>query len=611
MVKPPLSPYSSTSGKPSSSGSDSRKSRRTTSSDSPSASATNDHGRFVLDKRLRSVLSHSLGLPLLYALHGEDPSTLRYLRRTRQDISPEEKTRLGCVLKRAVTEWRKGDIKTEPQLTKVLAEMINEEKSLSFNALDQIYVKSEEANKPDGYIDIILTSAKTKRDQEESTPLAVIEFGLSADDWWKKLDQNAMCLDRMRHLSQPTKIIRFQKPLLFAVVTIDYESMDNVVIKLGVFLCSRRNVQDETDEYRMTLLWHSKMTTLEEGSEMFGRLLQVTSDFQSWRDDRDKHQLEYFSSNCCKIGDSVSTPISILFVLWYLCRDFILSLTTCVFDPRLQVLRSYDSRFRPTNRSAEIYLDPNCRNIVGDTDIIVKLPEQDANAKSKEGDYVVAPGSSSWDDSFWTTSEERIVQVIAMSYRPGVHEAKKPRAFLPIIAQLEELHSKGYVHGDIRGFNTVFTEQGDKGWLIDFDFGGKSGERCYPKGYRETLPDGQRLAGDNDESKILQWHDWYALGRLIFLIHEIMEPPVGENDDILKINEVALILMDTDRLWKKINREPTQEEIAGLKELLSRLDDQGWTMEANRQFKKELAKDDNSRGATKQGATGSPLEKQR
>ena len=347
----------------------------------------------------------------------------------------------------------------------------------------------------------------------------------------------------------------------------------------SVFLCSRRNVQDETDEYRMTLLWHSKMTTLEEGSEMFGRLLQVTSDFQSWRDDRDKHQLEYFSSNCCKIGDSVSTPISILFVLWYLCRDFILSLTTCVFDPRLQVLRSYDSRFRPTNRSAEIYLDPNCRNIVGDTDIIVKLPEQDANAKSKEGDYVVAPGSSSWDDSFWTTSEERIVQVIAMSYRPGVHEAKKPRAFLPIIAQLEELHSKGYVHGDIRGFNTVFTEQGDKGWLIDFDFGGKSGERCYPKGYRQVLADGQRLA--DDESKILQWQDWYALGRLIFSIHTILKPPVGGTDDILK-------LMYTDGLWDYISRDPTQEEIAELKELLACLDDQGWTMCANRQFKTEL-----------------------
>ena len=70
------------------------------------------------------------------------------------------------------------------------------------------------------------------------------------------------------------------------------------------------------EEYQMTLLWHSKMTTMEEALEMFGRLLQVTSDFQSWRDNPDKHPLEYFSSNCCKIGDSVSTPISILFVLW-------------------------------------------------------------------------------------------------------------------------------------------------------------------------------------------------------------------------------------------------------------------------------------------------------
>jgi RIO-like serine/threonine protein kinase len=27
------------------------------------------------------------------------------------------------------------------------------------------------------------------------------------------------------------------------------------------------------------------------------------------------------------------------------------------------------------------------------------------------------------------------------------------------------------VHGDIRGFNTVFSENEGEGWLIDFDFG--------------------------------------------------------------------------------------------------------------------------------------------
>ena len=183
-----------------------------------------------------------------------------------------------------------------------------------------------------------------------------------------------------------------------------------------------------------------------------------------------------------------------------------------MLDPCLQVLWSCDSCFCPTNQSAEIYLDPNCHNIVGDMDIIVKLPKQDANTKSKEGNYLVAPDSSLWDNSFWKKSEERIVQVITIPYQPGIHEAKNPRAFLPIIAQLEELHSKGYVHGDIQAFNTVFTEQGDKGWLIDFDFGGESGKRCYPNGYCEILIDGQCLVGNNDESNMLQWHDWYALG---------------------------------------------------------------------------------------------------
>jgi hypothetical protein len=76
----------------------------------------------------------------------------------------------------------------------------------------------------------------------------------------------------------------------------------------GVFLSSRRNAYDERDEFRMSLLWHSEADTLGEGSAMFGRLLQVRSDFRNWRDNPDEQAdaFEYFSSNSCKVGDYVS-----------------------------------------------------------------------------------------------------------------------------------------------------------------------------------------------------------------------------------------------------------------------------------------------------------------
>jgi tRNA A-37 threonylcarbamoyl transferase component Bud32 len=69
--------------------------------------------------------------------------------------------------------------------------------------------------------------------------------------------------------------------------------------------------------------------------------------------------------------------------------------------------------------------------------------------------------------------------------------ARKLTSFVPVISQLEALHSKGFVHGDIRGFNVVFGKTDEEGWLIDFDFGGKLG-RKYPKGYRTALDDFRR-----------------------------------------------------------------------------------------------------------------------
>jgi hypothetical protein len=140
-------------------------------------------------------------------------------------------------------------------------------------------------------------------------------------------------------------------------------------------------------------------------------------------------------------------------------------LTFLFFTPH--VLRSYDSRVRKTNRSAEVYLSLKCRSIVGnDVETIVTLTGEDT---------VVAAGSEiiPINDKFWIESKEHTLLIIAAPYRHGGHVAKQPKSFLPIISHLEELHEKGFVHGDIRAFNTVFGVQdkdndNDKeGWLID------------------------------------------------------------------------------------------------------------------------------------------------
>jgi hypothetical protein len=233
----------------------------------------------------------------------------------------------------------------------------------------------------------------------------------------------------------------------------------------------------------------------------------------------------------------------------------------------------------------------------------VKFPEENTAAAFNDEATL---DNGSCDDSFWNKSQRRGLLVIATSYRHGIHVAKRPKEFLPAIDQLEQLHEAGFVHGDIRAFNTVFGEEG-QGGLIDFDFGGRLG-RLYPNGYRPVLADGNRL-GDGEagaeNNTIFQWHDWYALGRLIFSVHTF-GPPGGEDEEHL--DELLLVPYRMERLWKRIDSDPTREDIEALRRLLYDLDDQGWTVRPDRGFEIELKKT-GALTATKRGATGSPPEK--
>jgi serine/threonine protein kinase len=117
------------------------------------------------------------------------------------------------------------------------------------------------------------------------------------------------------------------------------------------------------------------------------------------------------------------------------------------------------------------------------------------------------------------------ILVISIPFLPGHHAAEKPSDFIPVINHLVALHDSGFVHGDIRGYNIIVrggTEE-KSGYLIDFDFGGFKNAAKYPRGYRTELVDGNRKGKVGE--KIMPWHDWYALGRLIFDIHKLNDPP--------------------------------------------------------------------------------------
>ena len=199
--------------------------------------------------------------------------------------------------------------------------------------------------------------------------------------------------------------------------------------------------------------------------------------------------------------------------------------------------------------------------------------------------------SNDGDDhhDLWENSGNLLV--IETPFREGRHFAKTPADFLPIIDELEALHKQGFVHGDIRGFNTVFSSVPNKGWLIDFDFGGfKHLETTvYPEGYKRYLNDGSRMGSGG--KKITEWHDFYALAQLLFLFHDFVEP-AGSTDATNSSLQLRHFLEMVK--WRK-GKEPTSANemantITSLKELLFDLNEAGWTLSPNIKFKKDLDK---------------------
>jgi hypothetical protein len=301
----------------------SNKSQKTRNSDSPSSSATNSSGRAGLNARLRSVLSHPLGLPLTVALHdGIDPKNdLTFLKRAYPPVLTD-KSQWDSILENAVTEWTHNNNNNnkrapesprephlEPKLTTLLSKKIEEETSSSLRSAAEARVKVDDRG-GFGFIDILLSSDSGSDSGTPAKPLALIEVGRKNANWWLKLDQNVKYLKGMLEIQQTDQLVMLDldKPVLLAVLTIE-DVTKPFRVQLGVFLCTPKKSND--NDFRMTLLWHTTASNLQEASSFFGRFLRVAYCFGGWRekdndvDNNKGHQYTYLSSNCCRVGDSV------------------------------------------------------------------------------------------------------------------------------------------------------------------------------------------------------------------------------------------------------------------------------------------------------------------
>jgi hypothetical protein len=254
------------------------------------------------------------------------------------------------------------------------------------------------------------------------------------------------------------------------------------------------------------------------------------------------------------------------------------------------------------------------------------------------------------NNDLWTKADQPgqiSMNLVSTPYRFGVHYASRPRSFLPIIDTLYRLHENNFVHGDIRGFNTVFEKfehqvEKPEGWLIDFDFGGGFETTLYSAGYRSELVDGDRVHVEaKGTTKIEQWHDWYALGRLIFQIHGFSKPETNANDLCVRrcydLNKMLRYLSERfimgrfcemNDMWRYLPERFKKKEVFDLKtfhkayiapliKLLEDLDRWDWIVKRAPKFSgmlKQIGQIDNSDGQTGRVdggsisvGTGSPL----
>lgn len=204
--------------------------------------------------------------------------------------------------------------------------------------------------------------------------------------------------------------------------------------------------------------------------------------------------------------------------------------------------------------------------------------------------------------------------ILSVPYHKGRHYAKSLSEYIPLVKKLKALHESGFVHGDIRCFNIVFSEKDSH--FIDYDLGGKTDDKGdgppYPIGYVFSLRDGMRRGTEGEA--IRDVHDWSALVSAFFFFHWI-QPPVGINADLANLLTRLQLRIPGELCMKPETKDGT---IKALEELFANCkNDSGWQIDASDQLQTALIEagfgfptsDERARGTSANvsaNATGSP-----
>ena len=158
--------------------------------------------------------------------------------------------------------------------------------------------------------------------------------------------------------------------------------------------------------------------------------------------------------------------------------------------------------------SCWIYECPPCR-VFRFEDYVYKVYDSAEN-QTPNFDLIKAVGHLPEATLESLSSDDRF-QCLRYAWREGDHQPRSVRQFKCILKQLDKIHESGFVHGDVRIMNLIFSKTTDEAWIIDFDFVGKVGTR-YPSNYNgdsDKIPE-RHCEARADKRKEIE-HDLYSL----------------------------------------------------------------------------------------------------
>ena len=282
---------------------------------------------------LRSVLSHPMCFPLLIYLNDikvRSEHLPEYIWTALDDYfrTTDENTNFFRENLFAATamDWDNG----ETDLLLFNINYYNAKASAGTTAVIEEQIVGEHGKK--GRFDMIF------KQNDTSSVVALLEFGLDNGEWWSKQDQILQYAKMLR--TKKNENYTIDQPILLSVITINpndtigknkgyakkNDEQKNVDLKIildaiyadrdedaigktpldamfGVFLCIPKGDND----FRITLLWRCATTNIRDASTQFGKILDAVQlcSYLSNRIDGAAIDYEYLGTNCCKIGESV------------------------------------------------------------------------------------------------------------------------------------------------------------------------------------------------------------------------------------------------------------------------------------------------------------------